>query len=365
MLYGAVAMMSLMASCYLLFRRANAIAPDVTSSVRLRRWTAVFFVCMTLSHLWYLPIAFFTSCEDIMQGYLVGALLDFMLLIPSAIVLLLVMLQDRRRPLWPVCLMVAPPIVGLAIGFASRSIARLPLFYTYHLLLGIGLSIYMVREVRRYGRWLRDNYADLEHKEVWQSLIVLAIILLVFGIYSFGVKGITYHYVIQVNDIFLICYLLWRVETLSDLSISRPQDLSEEADDSLAIQTGTTENEDDNAKSLSIRNIGLLLKQQCEEPQLYLQHDISVTQLAILIGTNRVYQSQYFTNQGINYNTYINGLRIQHFINLYQEATKSHQTIITKLLAYQSGFRSYSTFSAAFKQTMGMTATEWMRNQAE
>ena len=119
MLYGAVAMMSLMASCYLLFRRANAIAPDVTSPVRLRRWTAVFFACMTLSHLWYLPIAFFTSSEAIMQGYLVGALLDFMLLIPSAIVLLLVMLQDRKRPLWPVCLMVAPPIVGLAIGLAS------------------------------------------------------------------------------------------------------------------------------------------------------------------------------------------------------------------------------------------------------
>jgi AraC-like DNA-binding protein len=113
------------------------------------------------------------------------------------------------------------------------------------------------------------------------------------------------------------------------------------------------------------KNIGLLLKLHCEEPQLYLQHDVSVTQLAMLIGTNRVYLSQYFTNQGINYNTYINRLRIQHFINLYREATKNHQTIITKQLANQSGFRSYSTFSAAFKQVMGMTATEWMRNQAE
>ena len=43
MLYGAVTMMSLMASCYLLFRRANAIAPDITSPKRLRRWTAALF----------------------------------------------------------------------------------------------------------------------------------------------------------------------------------------------------------------------------------------------------------------------------------------------------------------------------------
>ena len=276
MLYGAVAMMSLMASCYLLFRRANAIAPDVTSPVRLRRWTAVFFACMTLSHLWYLPIAFFTSSEDIMLTYLLGAMLDLMTLIPSAIVLLLVMLQDRRRPLWPVCLVVAPPIVGLAIGLASRSIARLPLFYTYYQLLGIGLSIYMVREVRRYGRWLRDNYADLEHKEVWQSLIVLAIILLVFGFYTFGVKGMTYLYLIQVNDIVLICYLLWRVETLSDLNIPVNDEEGE---------TAITENVEDNALPLSIRNnIGPLLKQYCEESHLYLQHDINLARLAREIG---------------------------------------------------------------------------------
>ena len=308
MLYAAVAMMSLMASCYLLFRRANAIAPDVTSPIRLRRWTAVFFACMTLSHLWFLPIAFLTSSEDIMQGYLVGAMLDLMTLIPSAIVLLLVMLQDRRRPLWPVCLLVAPPIVGLAIGFASHSIAHLSLFYIYHLLLGIGLIIYMVREVRRYGRWLRDNYADLEHKEVWQSFIVLAIILLVFGIYTFGVKGMTYHYLVQVNDIVLICYLLWRVETLSDLSI--PVNDEEGG-------TVITENVEDNALPLSIRNnIEPLLKQYCEESRLYLQHDINLPRLAREIGINRLYLSQYFSSQGMNYNGYINDLRINHFITL-------------------------------------------------
>ena len=38
----------------------------------------------------------------------------------------------------------------------------------------------MVRALRLYGRWLRDNYADLEHKEVWQSFIVLAILLIMY-----------------------------------------------------------------------------------------------------------------------------------------------------------------------------------------
>jgi len=51
MLYAGVMVLDLMACCYLLFRRSNAIEPDVTPPVRLRRWTAAFFASMALSHL--------------------------------------------------------------------------------------------------------------------------------------------------------------------------------------------------------------------------------------------------------------------------------------------------------------------------
>ena len=53
MLYGAAAMLSLAACCYLLFRRSNAFAPDIAPPVRLRRWTAACFASMFLSHVWY------------------------------------------------------------------------------------------------------------------------------------------------------------------------------------------------------------------------------------------------------------------------------------------------------------------------
>ena len=77
----------------------------------------------------------------------------------------------------------------------------------------------MVGAIRQYGRWLRDNYADLEHKEVWQGFVVLAIYLLVYAIYSLDVGEQIYEYAMEVIIIILVCYLLWRVETLSDLSI--------------------------------------------------------------------------------------------------------------------------------------------------
>ena len=206
----------------------------------------------------------------------------------------------------------------------------------------------MVGAIRQYGRWLRDNYADLEHKEVWQGFVVLAIYLLVYAIYSLDVGEQIYEYAMEVIIIILVCYLLWRVETLSDLSIPE----------------GTTKNVS-TLVGLPAKNIGLLLKQHCEEQQLYLQYDISLPQLAQTIGTNRLYLSQYFSSHGMTYNAYINGLRIQHFIKLYHEADTTRQTISVRQLAHQSGFRSYSTFNAAFKQSMGMTATEWMRNMTE
>ena len=140
--YGAAAMLSLVACCYLLFRRANAIAPDITSSVRLRWWTAALFASMTLSHVWYMPTFFLTSSEDVLLSNIVGAVLDFMTLIPLGIAVLFVMLQNRRRPLWPIFAMMAPIILGLAMCSVNRNITILPVLYAYYLLLGIGLIIY-------------------------------------------------------------------------------------------------------------------------------------------------------------------------------------------------------------------------------
>ena len=344
MLYAVVAVLNLVAGCYLLFRRGNAIAPDITSPIRLRRWTGVFFTAMTLSHLWYMPSIYLTSSEDKMLCYDIGGMLDCMTTFPLAIVILFTMLQDRRRPLWLAFVMVIPLVVILALNLGTHGEVLLPMFHAYLLLLAIGITIYMIHEVRRYGCWLRDNYADLEHKEVWQSFVVLAVMLLGFGIYSFEIGGLANKYIVQVNNIILICYLLWRVESLSDLSISQQQ----------SISAGLS------APS-SCNNIGPLLQMHCIDTQLYLQHDLSLIQLAKAIGTNRTYLSQYFSNQNITYNAYINHLRINHFIRLYHKAVAAQRFFTAQQLALESGYHSYRTFSEAFKRQTGQSVTVWMK----
>jgi AraC-like DNA-binding protein len=357
MFYAGVTVMALIASCYLLLCRGNAFAPDITPPVRLRRWVAVFFACIALGHVWYLPTYFLSSSDDVVLFGLIGSLLDCLTFFPLEIVVLLAMLQDRHRPLWPVSLMLAPPIAGMAWGVISRSDALMPLIRIYFLLLSIGLIIYMVREVRRYRRWLRDNYADLEHKEVWQSFLVLAVIFIASDFYVGGYGLPVYEYVSQALAIVLICYLLWRVETLSDLSMSTNDEEEEFV---------TTENVEDNDLPLSIRNsIELLLQQHCIDKQLYLQHELNLLKLAKAIGTNRSYLSQYFSSIGINYNAYINDLRINHFVSLYHEAVASQRSITARQLALESGYRSYNTFREAFKRKTGQSVTVWMKAASE
>ena len=253
------------------------------------------------------------------RGNAFAGLLDCLLTIPVALVVMLCMLQDKRRPLWPVWAAVAPLVILMAWSVVTRSYALMPWMQGYFLLASIGFMIYMVFEVRQYGRWLRDNYADLEHKEVWQSLLVLAVIM-------------------------FIGHLLWRVETLADLSIS---------------QSPSSETISD----ASYEQIGALLKQQCEDTQLYLQHDLTLSHLAQALGTNRTYLGMYFSRQGTTYNSYINDLRIDCFVRLVREANAAQRPFTAQELAAQSGYRSYRTFSVAFRQRTGQSVTAWMNEE--
>ena len=362
MLYGVGAAVAAGACLYLVLRRANAFAPEVTPPVRLRRWTAAFFAVLAIGHLWYLPAAVLTD-EDFTVCMLVSGLLDCVTVIPLVTVLLLCMLQDRQRPLWPVGVMTAPLVVLIVAGIVNRSEAYIPMVYGYLLLLGIGLIAYMVRAVRQYGRWLRENFADLEHKEVWQTFVVLAVIVLMLGYYVVGYDGgMFYEYVIQVCGIVLVGHLLWRVETLSDLSGSGIQEDEEtrrreyrntgiQEDGNTGIQEGDAGPSPDTLSDDAYEEMTLLLQKHCIDTGLYLQHDLNKAQVAQAIGTNRTYLSLYFMRQETTYNAYINDLRIRH------------RPVTAQQLALMSGYRSYSTFSLAFKQRMDQSVTAWMRRE--
>ncbi|MBR1933126.1 MAG: hypothetical protein IJ841_05520 [Prevotella sp.] len=218
MLYGTAAWLALMACVYLLCRHDNVVADDVRSSRTLRRWAAAFMAAVFASHVWWAVLGQEFLADDRLVRNIVAITLDRLTLFPLMMCVLIRMLQDRRRPLWPLIPLFAPIAVAAVVCIATRSDAFEPVVKCYTLALAVVFLIYYVRAVRQYGRWLLDNYADLERKEVWQSLLLLAFILFVHIAYSTNGGALFAEYLTQVNTFFIIAFLLWRVETLQELN---------------------------------------------------------------------------------------------------------------------------------------------------
>ena len=363
-LYGITGAVSLIAALYLLLRRANAIAPGVTPPVRLRRWTALFFAVATLAHVWWL--LFYIYSGDLNSvAYLVLVILDCVILFTTFAGMLLAMLQDRRRPVWP-ALVAMIPFVALEGAYMLYPIHLIEqITAAYLVLLGLIFTAHMIFAIRQYGRWLNDNYADLENKKVWLCQAVSLGCMLLFVLYVLA-TDMVFIWLIHIIELVLIGLLLWRVETLPQLdSISTEEAFGPSVPENTAMQEAEGSNLSPLISAINLAQIERLLAERCVDTQLYLQHDLTVQQLAQAIGTNRLYLNQYFSRQGITYNTYINNLRINHFINRYQEVIAAGQSVVAQQLARESGYRSYSTFSLAFKQRTGQSVTAWIRESAE
>lgn len=345
LLYGSVIGISVMAALYLLLRRGNSIAPEVKSPVRLRRWAAGLLVATALSHVFWVCYVYHPT--PVVYSIVCG--LDMLMLFPTIAGILLSMLQDKQRPVWPVLVALIPALVLSAFCLIRGDDVRyLPLSIYVIVLYGL-LMLYMYFAVRNYGRWLRDNYADLENKEVWLSFIILGLFLLFFIMYNSTTEGSTILvYFLQIDCILIVALLLWRVETLPELTANVVPEAEQEK----------LEQEQKQKPS----KMETLLKKHCENKRLYLQNDLTLAQLAGAIGTNRTYLSQHFAQQGITYNAYINGLRIRHFVRLYEKALADGREFTAQQLAFESGFHSYSTFSNTFKQIMGTTVATWMHS---
>ena len=219
MLYGMAGFFALLACLYLLLRRGNAfVGEEIKSSLRLRRWTAVLLAAMAASHVWWYVIGMYWLADDRLVRTITVIMLDHMTLVPLVMGVLLALLQDRRRPLWPWLLAQVPVVVDAVAGIAQRN-----MFYGFEVphywQLGVVVAfvIYYIFALRQYGRWLLDNYADLDRKEVWQSLVFAMVLFAIYVIYTSNAGEMMREYLSQVITIVIIAFLLWRVETLQEL----------------------------------------------------------------------------------------------------------------------------------------------------
>ena len=373
-LYGISGAVPLLAALYLLLRPCNVFSADIKPPMRLRRWAASFFVFSALTHVWWLLFFIFSRDQQSVVYQLI-ILTDCVLLLTTIAGTMLSMLQDRRRPVWPVMLAMLPFVLLTCAYMANPSNLLKQMVMIYLLLLSALFTVYMVFAIRRYDRWLNDNYADLEHKRVWLSQVVAFLCMLLFVLYVVA-EDMVLIYCLHIVDLVLIFLLLWRVETLPQLDAAPAEEAhtpqapdrlvstasaeSAFVPDTMPIMPTQPEQPLADPINIDVDQMEQLLKEHCEATRLYLENDLTLQMLAQAMGTNRSYLSQYFSRQGVTYNTYINGLRINHFISRCRELAAAGQDIPIQQLALESGFGSYRTFSRAFLQRTGKSVTVWM-----
>ena len=186
---------------------------------------------------------------------------------------------------------------------------------------------YLVLALRQYGRWLHDNFADLEHKELWQSFVLMALVAFFYAFYCLDEGGIVSEYLVQVDNIVIVLLLVWRVETLQDLGSPSPQPLP--ADDTTAS-------------------------------------GVTLADLSAAVGISSGALGEWFVQHGDrNFYAYIHRLRIDHFVRLYHEAVSAGRPFTVFSLARECGYRSYLAFTTAFRRRMGRSLTEWRRAQTK
>ena len=380
MLYSGVAMLAVMAGLYLWLGRSNTILPHITPPRALRRWTAAFFLMAALSHVWWYVLGVYWLTDDRLVRNIVAVTLDHVLLVPLVMAMLLRLLQNRRHRLWPWFLTQVPILVLAAVGIARRDE-----FYGFDLTTYWQLAVmtvfvlYYIYALIKYGRWLRENYADLEHKEVWQSLVFAAVLFIFYEVYFTNPGEMTTEYLAQIETLAIIVFLLWRVEALQKLDPEEKQEIQSEksavpADDASDELTATKAAKADAIPRPSLQrrakpattdpsDIGQLLAYHCEQPKLYLKYDLKLTELAETIGMSREALGAWFADHDDTYNAYINRLRIDHFVSLYREAVATGRPATIFEVAHDCGYRSYLPFYTAFRQHMGTSVGAWMRSE--
>ncbi len=114
-------------------------------------------------------------------------------------------------------------------------------------------------------------------------------------------------------------------------------------------------------KEESANNLESKIRQAMEIDRLFLNPELSLTQLAEHIGSSRHHISQVLNvHMETNFYDFINKYRVDEFIRKLSKPGNEFYTLLA--LAYESGFNSKATFNTVFKKNTGMTPSAFFKD---
>lgn len=345
----------LMLALYLLLSKRSAFLPDSEPDTRLRMlmgWIALAMVILSIPTL-VLPILDIDG-ENIF-GSDVIYLVQF-LIVPMLDRLVTRFIQFPYHQGWKFALHYLIPIL-LIIWHIMAPSHRIILTYSAYWVIYVLLEVMnIIKKKNIYQEHLRELYSDLEMHDIrWINYLIgfFIVYLIIFTCAYLNSDEILY-LAADASGLFLWFYLVYQIDVHS-----RNITLTEETFGQESLpETHLAEESSTGCKPRGERDlswIGERLLEHCEQQHLYLNHDMNIDMLAAQLCTNRTYISQYLSSQGSTYYDYVNRLRIKYA----KQQIDDNPTISLSTVAFQSGFRSDSTFRRAFLEIEKCTPSEY------
>lgn len=317
-----------------------------------------------------------------------------------------IVLVEACRPLWmnwsrAFCFYI--PFVVLMVTFWVYPV---PLaYYAMHfaaILCAVFILLWALREFPRFERALKEEYSYAEYINLhWlRGVILLFFCLLMLWVYDSMASGVRYDNIFLFNSLVMwiaACFCFYRqsvvINAVKSYFVEPSEDNAEtnldaaENDLDKAMAHLEAADADQNAPHAHTQpeNVAetvaepqpvaehpvepepeeLKLQQEAafaermyllfEKEHVYLNPRLRLSELAMLLGTNRTYLSQYFNqNCESTFYDFVNDYRIHHAKLLLHSTDDTLETI-----AMNSGFNSLSTFRRAFVQREGMSPIEF------
>lgn len=206
------------------------------------------------------------------------------------------------------------------------------------------------RNLRQYKRFIDNTYADTENKRLEKVQTIL--ILFVVGVFLAFVSNIIGRWRFMDNALLLaipslffsiLLFMIGYIGSRTMFSISNVNDKE---------FSSPSPNMSGNDNEQTVSSFTVSLEQLMNKQQLYLRHDLKISDVALLLGSNRTYiQRSIMELSGESFTKYINRKRIEHAIELQ----KNHPEYNIETIATQSGYTHLGTFYRNYKIVTGKT----------
>lgn len=317
-----------------------------------------------------------------------------------------IVLVEACRPLWmnwsrAFCFYI--PFVVLMVTFWVH-----PVPLAYHamhfaaILCAVFILLWALRELPRFERALKEEYSYAEYINLhWlRGVILLFFCLLMLWVYDSMASGVRYDNLFLFNSLVMwiaACFCFYRqlvvinavksyfvepsednAETNLDAAENdldkatahleeaeadqnaphahtQPESVAETVAEPQPVAEQPVEPEPEELKLQQEAAFAERMYLLFEKEHVYLNPRLRLSELAMLLGTNRTYLSQYFNqNCESTFYDFVNDYRIHHAKLLLHSTDDTLETI-----AMNSGFNSLSTFRRAFVQREGMSPIEF------